>query len=150
MKTHTFTTKTTLFCKLLLLLLAALLFVSCNQAVKMPSDKTLRQIELDYGRLITREEYDPAVHGKISVLKCYGVYNGCVPVFLSGPWDTTDISKPVTVADVVFHYSTATQITVWKDGSFYSLQEAYDEELLTKDNLQTIADIHNRVWKELS
>ena len=145
MKTPTFTTKTTLFCKLLLLLLAALLLVSCNQAVKMPSDKTLRQIELDYGRHMFGEEYDPAVHGEVSVSKCYGVYNGCVAAIFSGQWDAPAVHMDVTVADVVFHYANGFTIDVWHDGEIFTLQEAYDQKLLTKGNLQTIADIHNRV-----
>ena len=139
MKKHTFTTKTTLFCKLLLLLLAALLFVSCSQAVKMPSDKTLRQIELDYGRYVFGEEYDPAVHGDGSTSKCYGIYNGCVPMCFEGyALSYAAVETTEEIAGITFEYGSSNTIQVWKDGNFYSMQDAYDQTYLTTEDVQTI------------
>ncbi len=135
----TFITHKNLFCKLLLLLLAALLFVSCNQTVKMPSDKKLRQIELDYGRYVFGEEYDPAVHGDGSTSKCYGIYNGCVPMYFEGyALSYAAVETTEEIAGITFEYGSSNTIEIWKDGNFYSMQEAYDQKLLTKENIEAV------------
>jgi len=71
----------------------------------------------------------------------YGIYNGAVAVSLyccARP----DAILRMDVADVffVFPQSDRYYIVIWKDGNLYSLQEAYDADLLTREELKVIRD----------
>ena len=61
---------------------------------------------------------------------------------------TSQAYSSETVAGVTFYYTTGAQMSVWKDGEFYSLQEAYDQELLTKTDLKRLAK-ENNAWRSL-
>jgi len=53
-----------------------------------------------------------------------------------------------TVADIVFYYSDSNRIRVWYNGDFYSLQEAYEQTLLSYEDLQAIAEIKNSGYQD--
>jgi hypothetical protein len=40
-------------------------------------------------------------------------------------------------------YGSTNHITVWRNGAFYSLGEAYSQGYLTREQIATIADVHN-------
>lgn len=132
---------------ILLLLICITAFSSC--APKTPGagnetslDKLLKQIESDYlSELKKSGGYDPNVDGVYRVKNYYGTYNDCVPVMFSMP--ETGAMKEVYIAGVVFHYTGSNTIIVWRDGEFFSLNEAYELELLTKDHIKAIASVHN-------
>ena len=129
-----------IFSTVLLLLLVALLLVSCNHTVEMPSDDTLRQIKLDYGRHVFGEKYDPVAHGNGSGSKCYGFYNGCVPMLFEGyALSYAGVITREEIAGIIFEYGSSNTIQVWKDGKIYTLQEAYDQGFLSKQDIKTIA-----------
>lgn len=67
----------------------------------------------------------------------YGTYNGASAVKIGGGSELTVITE-VTVADVEFVYPTHVQIKIWKDGTFYSMENAYDQGLLTKADIEMI------------
>ncbi len=138
MKTHTFTTKTTLFCKLLLLLFATLLLVSCSQPDQKPGDTVVKPIDEKRLMKLIQDDHEDRLPG---ILCYYGTYNGCVVVRYDEPLDAI---RTVEVAGVTFVIPTFSYITVWKDGKSYYLQAAYDEGLLNKEQLQTISDIQNK------
>ena len=106
-----------------------------------PNETLLARIENDYGKHLYGESYDPQTDGKVSVKSCYGIYNDCVPVMFSQIAFT--VITDVQVEGINFHYRSSNTIKVWKDGTFYSIQEAYDQGFLTKEQIQTIADMHN-------
>ena len=76
-------------------------------------------------------------------LDYYGTYNDCVAVKIYGyemhltePWEDT-------VAGVTFMYGSSNEIKVWHNGRLYRLQAAYDNGMLTKDDLRNIAYYHH-------
>ena len=123
-----------IFSTVLLLLLVALLLMSCNQPDQKPGDTVVKPIdEKQLMKLIQvdcKEDYGTWLY--------YGTYNDCVVVRQEG---VLDAIRTVVVAEVTFEFSNISYITVWKDGKSYYLQEAYDEGLLTKKQLQTISEI---------
>ena len=105
-----------------------------------PSEELLQRIEDDrddYYREINEEELPN------KILSYYGEYDGCVPVIFRKPIPGTILDRRVEVAGSVIKYTDPLDIIVWKDGDFYSLEEAYELELLTKEQIAVIAEIHN-------
>jgi len=80
---------------------------------------------------------------EIQIDEYYGTYNGCIAVMIYGygPYDFLGLT--VTVAGVEFYYGDGHRIGAWHDGSFYSLDSAYEKGLLTKEDLRNIAYYQN-------
>ena len=77
---------------------------------------------------------------------CYGTYDDCVFVMMIGEGiSTSQANRDVEVGGVMFHYRDGNYIEVWKDGEFYSLEEAYEQGLISDADLTEVADIHNNV-----
>lgn len=59
-----------------------------------------------------------------------------------------------TVAGLQFVYSCSQRMQVWSDGQFYNLQLAYDNGLLTREDLRTLArdyyDAYPHLWQYIS
>ena len=75
----------------------------------------------------------------------FGTYQGKVALMIS---EIGSSFPPVvweqTVAGIVFHYNSGQQIDVWYDGDFFSLPQAYEQGLITAENVRGI-NIHHRV-----
>ena len=71
----------------------------------------------------------------------YGTYHGAVVFFERG---MTDAVWRISVAGVEFKWPSGANITVYKDGRFYSLEKAYEEGILTKRNIRSISRRHER------
>ena len=145
-----------LFCALLLFLLVALMLTSCARETDYttetdeagyPNETLLARIEEDFSNLQYENGANREIDGPFKVAYCYGMYRDCVPVMFSG-MASADVLWDDVVAEIVFHYTDGRSIEVWKNGDFYSLQEAYDEGLLTKEHLQSIADIQNEWYTD--
>jgi hypothetical protein len=56
------------------------------------------------------------------------------------------------VAGFTFYYADTNFIQVWKDGAFFSLKEAYEQGVLSKDDIGKLSDIHNmgKYWNRYS
>lgn len=109
--------------------------------VAPPSEELVRQIEDDYFAYSHEEgKYDPAIDTKAPVKYYYGVYNDCVPVMFAEP--ETGMGRSVAVADSYFTYPGSNSIQVWKNGQFFSMEDAYGRGLLTKEHVAQIADLH--------
>ncbi len=113
--------------------------------VEKPSDELIKQIEEDYTELdSTYHKYDPEIHGEYYVRNYYGSYNGAAVCLMDGTKTLyLTVVKVETVAGSEFIYGNSNTIQVWKDGNFYSLEEAYQKGFLTKEEIAIIADIHN-------
>ncbi len=150
------------FFKRLCILLSCLLLLSALTACALPTDGTeessetetiyvpesgepteelLEQIKKDYYKDEhgTMEGYDPEVAD--GIVKCYGIYHGCVPVIINHGCLFRQYF--VEVAGIQIYYLDSREIQVWKNGNFFTLQGAYNQELLTKEDIQTIASLHN-------
>jgi len=79
----------------------------------------------------------PDAVNNLSILAYYGTYNECVVLTTSLDLRTATGIMPMVVGGVTF-YINMYQIRTWHEGSFYSLQEAYDNGYLTQENLEHI------------
>ena len=77
----------------------------------------------------------------VRVLGYYGTYRGCIAVMLTDnkAFYTTEIWEE-SVAGVNFMYSNSNRIYVCKDGEMYTLEQAYEQRLLKKSDIQKICD----------
>ena len=74
-------------------------------------------------------------------LRVFGVFQDTYVLLV----DVSSYSYPTVivsemVGEYAFWYSSGHTMEVFHDGSFYSLQEAFDTDLLTTDDLQTVFD----------
>jgi len=72
----------------------------------------------------------------------YGLYSGAAVFFIPG--DDTAI-KTAIISGVEFSYSHGWTILVWKDGSFYDLEDIeniFDAGILTQNDIERIGAIH--------
>ena len=69
-------------------------------------------------------------------LRFYGEFDGVYVMFVDvASWCYTDAIKIETVAGVAFVYSCGQTLTVYCDGAFYSLTNAYEQGVISRDKL---------------
>lgn len=117
--------------------------ISDEHNILAPDDSLLRQLEKDYLNHLqkTNSSYNPELDGVYSIKFYYGEYDDCILVMFSQP--ETGTYQTVKVAESVFHYVGNNTIQVWKNGEFFSMQEAYEHGFLTSSDVAMIANIHN-------
>ncbi|MBR6427267.1 MAG: hypothetical protein IKS28_05520 [Clostridia bacterium] len=104
-----------------------------------PSEDMIKRIEDDFA----------ALHGKrrdeggspYYIVRYYGEYDGAVPVKIEGML-SGQMEIFYSVAGYGFYESSLNTINVWKDGSFCTMQEAYDSGMLTEEQVANIAWLH--------
>lgn len=78
----------------------------------------------------------------IEILKNYGIYSDCVVVKMNrGDYP---VVTALNIAGVTFNFKDSNTALVWLDGQFFELEEAYNQEFLTKADLIVIANIQNK------
>jgi hypothetical protein len=128
-----------------LILLYAALLPACATSSKPPvevTDELLAQIEDDYAKCRYTNGANPEIDGPWRIEYCYGIYSGCVAVMFSLPG--SGVLRTVEIAGSVIHYRSSVSIYVWNDGRFFSLENAYNQGLLSKEDVAQIADLHNK------
>ena len=105
-----------------------------------------------------RQDYLYFCYGKyaysmrnIEIERYYGTYNGCVVVSIYNRvegYPGTPGEDLQTYIDNVFFVGSLFTIRVWKEGRFYTLWEANELGLITREDLMSIAYINN--GKELN
>ena len=125
---------------ILMMLLALCILVSCN-AFKGEAG-LMDRIAKDY------EEYyyqQWGIRTSFEVEYFYGVYDECAYVMMVGEGIcTTQANRDIEVGGVMFYYRDGNSIEVWKEGEFYSLEEAYEQGYVTVESLQEVAKIQNK------
>lgn len=74
----------------------------------------------------------------LSVIRI-GVYDGCVAVWVNGPFDYNDAITTQRVDGLAFVYGSSHTIDLYRDGTLYKLPEAWEAGLLTRAALE---DLH--------
>jgi hypothetical protein len=98
------------------------------------------KIKQDFLDFYTKTENPDATVDDVSILFYYGTYGGCVAVKMTDRFSVYyQVITIETIDGIKISTNDSNPIHVWKDENFYSLQEAYDEGYLTKDNLREIA-----------
>ena len=82
----------------------------------------------------------PVTEDEIS-LRCYGVFDNVYVLFVDvESWGYTGAIETDIIADVQFIYSCSQKMTVYSDGTFYSLPDAYENGILSRDELLTLQE----------
>lgn len=71
-------------------------------------------------------------------LRCLGDFEKCQVVFIDGPFAYLTVMTYDAVGDIVFEYCSSQQLRAYKDGEFYSLQQAYVLGYITEEEALTI------------
>ena len=136
---------------ILVLLLALSVLSACHQSIAdmdYPDEKLLARILDDYrDSLIEDGLIDKDSDAKCEIVRCYGIYNESVAVIMWSDilWYTDGLSGEV--AGVTIFYGSEV-VEIWHNGKFYSLYEAYSNELISKDDIIEIARQHNCIGNE--
>lgn len=80
----------------------------------------------------------PVTEDEVS-LRCYGAFDGVYVLFVDvSGWAYTMAIKNEVIAGVKFVYSCGQTLTVYADGAFYSLSEAYENKILSRQDLKAV------------
>ena len=94
------------------------------------------QIRLDY--LVEFDLPNDIKFGDVFIPYYFGTYSGSVAVIITAGLDYEDIGLSTEVAGINFGQHGLPFILIWNDGNFYQLNEAYDQKLLTLNNIENI------------
>ena len=87
------------------------------------------QIKQDYAE---QNDYDA---DELSLF-IYGEYNGTYALIIDGPWGYAGVEVgTVAIGGVEFYFPSPRIPQAYNAGTFYSLEEAYDKQLLLYDDL---------------
>lgn len=112
---------------------------SSEYKLEMPSESLQKRLKKEYLLFHKYNIFDPR---KIRLQYWYGSFGNVHFVMIDDAiypdWHWSD-----EVAGHVFHYSYGNHITVWVNGQFLRLDEAYDKGLITEEMIEKIAEINN-------
>ena len=75
---------------------------------------------------------------ELSIRSYLGNYSGCEIIRINDGRDHTDAIRPVEIAGYVIQFGSSQIMWAYKDHNFYTLKEAYDAGLITKDDVYAI------------
>lgn len=96
-----------------------------------------QQIREDYLAFMHEQGDKKMTIDDVVILDSYGTYNGAVVVRINRP--AFEVLTKIIVGGIEFTFSNSNTALVWKNGEFFELSDAYDHEILTLDNLISIA-----------
>jgi hypothetical protein len=76
---------------------------------------------------------------ELSIQSYLGNYSGCEIIKMNDGREYTDAIRPVEIAGYVIQFGSSQIIWAYKDHNFYTLKEAYDARLITKDDVYAIS-----------
>ncbi|MBR6426272.1 MAG: hypothetical protein IKS28_00445 [Clostridia bacterium] len=106
-----------------------------------PSKELLEQIAGDFAAFMNKKFNYRLSAEELKgfyVERYYGEYNGAVPVKVEGLLHTTAVELYVVAGYGVWN-NDGNKIWVWKDGNFYLLSDAYENGILTEEDIANIA-----------
>lgn len=104
--------------------------VGCSQTQE-------QQIREDYLAFMHEQGDKKMTIDDVVILDNYGTYNGAAVVRINRP--AFEVLTKIIVGGIEFTFSNSNTALVWKNGEFFELSDAYDHEILTLDNLISIA-----------
>lgn len=149
------------FAALALLLLSLSLLVSCTQAhsqtagngsetqipledlefvLETPSEELQARFVAEY---VAYQKYDPEDHPPVAIESWYGSFGDIHFLFVSDYLSYAAVCWTDVIAESSFDYNSSQTIQVWVDGQFLKIGDAYEQNLITKEMVATIANIHN-------
>jgi hypothetical protein len=101
-----------------------------------------KQIREDYLALMHTQGETEMTIDDVKILDNYGTYNGAVVIRMQR--GAYQVITTIEIDGVEFTFSDSNTALVWKDGQFFELADAYENEILTKDNLVAIGKKVNK------
>ena len=112
------------------------------------SEETETKIKQNYLDLFTAVSNPGATADDVWILKYLGTYGGSVVVLMTDSFSSYYAVVSHEIIDGIrISYGDSNKAVVWKDGSFYRLQEAYDAGLLVRDDIEMISHIGSMFWE---
>lgn len=90
-----------------------------------------REIVWEYLDSIKETEYSYGV-------RCFGNFDGAYAVMIDGPFMYSSEMRSEEVAGYVFTFTNGQKLRIYHEGIFYSLLEAYERGIITKENVAAI------------
>ena len=92
---------------------------------------------------------NPVTEDEIS-LRCYGVFDNVYVLFVDVVgWGYTGAVETDIIADIQFIYSCSQKMTVYSGGAFYSLPDAYENGILSRDDLLNVQENYIKDYEYL-
>ena len=92
----------------------------------------------------SNQEYYKTPNPVIEIDYWYGSFGDIHFLFIDdGNLGYFDVHTTDVIADCNFSYPDSQRIMVWVNGQFLHIKDAYDQNLITKNMVETIANIHN-------
>jgi len=126
----------------IVMLFAVVGLAACNTETYPRPDLSINaELELSI-RQDFAEQHDIRVDD-VFVSFYYGTYYE-TSIILMGSTEFVggDTVTTVTISGIEFVFPTTVVFSAWRDGIFYSVQQAYDNDWLTRPMLRTIQEIH--------
>ena len=118
--------------------LAGVMFFALTGCASRPNLDAQRELAI---RQSFAEKYSVNIVG-VSVAFYYGTYNGTSVVLMtSTEFGAATVITTEIIAGISFTFPSSNVFVAWRDGNFYSVQDAYDNGFLTRSHLRTIRNI---------
>ncbi|MCL2088069.1 MAG: hypothetical protein FWH14_01165 [Oscillospiraceae bacterium] len=112
------------------------------EVLSAETETLIKQTHLDNLKL--QDRYPDATTDNVQIIHYYGTYNDAVAVMITDVFhDYTANLWHESVVNIRFYYGNGNHIKIWKDGVFYRLEAAYEQGILTKNDLRSIAYYQN-------
>lgn len=104
----------------------------------------LEFIPADIQEQICQDFNDKFVHFPVydwepdASLRVFGIFGDAYALFVDGHLAYSDVLTSETVCGVTFRYPSTQTMYIYADGQFYSLQEAYDAQMITYEDILAI------------
>ena len=106
-----------------------------GETYKSPIELSIDEIREIAWEYIDNERNLKSEHG----VRCYGKFEGgAYAVMVDGPYFYTQAFESEDAADYRFHYHNGQKIRIYKDGVFYSINEAYLMGIISKSDVASI------------
>jgi hypothetical protein len=128
-----------------LVTITAVIMVACGNGDTINlSAETETRVKQDYVSYYFSQE-DGVTAGDITIHKYYGTFNEKIVLSLSTGLGPDVCVTPETIDAFTFYYNYPYyEIRVWDNGDFYTLTQAYEQNLLTYNNVKKIYAKHKK------
>ena len=145
-------TITKLTALLLLLSLTFTILASCSKksnefVLETPSEKLQAKFKREY---INFRKYDVKDPPDVTIEEWYGMFGNIGFLLISDGFMIPTLAYwSETVGESEFIYNDGRSITVWIDGQFFKLKEAYEKNLITSEMVKTIEDVYKGKYGQI-
>jgi len=110
--------------------------------LEAPSDELLKRFDAESDAYQKRQpHYDPKYQYPFYIERYYGRFGDIVFLLMGGGGLAyADVITTETVAGYTFQYPDSNTIRVWAYGTFVSLEDAYEQGIITKEQIGVIAN----------